>query len=889
MRPILLAQHNTAYKPLATITLVAVLVVGSLLGFLLWSGHTEAFRSAEINSRNLAWMLESRLDTTMRRVETVIEVTADSFPREAAQKAWVPHYAPLINPNLDAQLSRFPELSGLRFYDANGDLLYSSTSDLVPHVNIADRAYFKEAQTRQEDETIFSKVIVSRVNGRRILVMARPVRDANGYFLGIVSGAIDLGVLQSMLRSIDVGEHGLINIRRSDDFSLVLRQPERPQDINTSLPHHHPVVQALLGNERAGTREYIAVTDKIPRIWSFRRLENYPFYTQVALANQDVRSSWDKRTLVVAVISLASLALLVWLLVQLRKTELNASLASIRLSKQASRLQLLANVFEHSGEAIVIANAANRIIEVNHSFTDATGFTLSEVHNQDPKILDSGRTTPDEFRLAWHAVLRDSFWQGERWLKRKDGSIYPARLAISVVRDQDNTIAYFISSFTDISAQKSATEQIYHLAHHDTLTNLANRYSLQGRLEQALAAARRNKTHIAVLFIDLDRFKDINDTLGHHIGDGLLVEVAKRLRSCARETDVVTRQGGDEFVVVLVDVQSISAAMWANKVLKSLSEPYHIEGHELATSASIGVALSPDDGDDMDTLMKHADAAMYHAKQLGRNNVQFFTESITQSAVERLTLAQSMNHALEQQQFILHYQPQVDLASGRIVSVEALVRWQHPENGLIPPDKFISIAEETGFIEPLGEWVLHEALRQLAAWRKAGVAQGVRMAVNLSVRQLRMRVLPDTVHVALAQYAIQPADLELEITESVAMLNPQSTIEILGRLRAMGVELAIDDFGTGYSSLSYLKLLPIHRLKLDRSFVRDVETDPSDSAICSATIAMAHSLSLSVVAEGVETASQRDYLGGLGCDIVQGYLFSRPLPAAEMETLFRSG
>lgn len=889
MRPSLHPRHSIAYKPLVSVTLVAVIVVGSLLGFLLWSGHTEAFRSAETNSRNLAWILESRLDTTMRRVETVIEVTANTFPRAAAQKALVPHYAPRINPELDAQLRRFPELGGLRFYDANGDLLYSSRSDLVPRINIADRAYFQEAQTRQENETVFSKVIVSRINGRQSLVMARPVRDDNGQFLGIVSGVIDLGVLQAMLRSIDVGEHGLINIRRTDDFSLVLRQPERAQDINTALPRQHPVVQALLGNERAGTREYVAVTDKVLRIWSFRRLADYPFYTQVALAHQDVRSSWYKRTLVVIVISLASLALLVWLLVKLRITELNAIHATGKLSKQASRLQLMANVFEHSGEAIVIANAANRIIEVNRSFTEATGYTLREVRNQDPNILDSGRTTPDEFRLAWHAVLQDSFWQGERWLKRKDGSIYPARLAISVVRDQDNTIAYFIGSFTDISAQKSATEQIHHLAHHDTLTNLSNRYSLQGRLEQALAAARRSKTHVAVLFIDLDRFKDINDTLGHHIGDGLLVEVAKRLRNCARETDVVTRQGGDEFVVVLVDVQSVSAAMWANKVLKSLSEPYHIEGHELSTSASIGVALSPEDGDDMETLMKHADAAMYHAKQLGRNNVQFFTESITQAAVERLMLAQSMNHALEQRQFILHYQPQVDLASGRIVSVEALVRWQHPDNGLIPPDKFIPIAEETGFIEPLGEWVLNEALRQLAAWRHAGVAQGVRMAVNLSVRQLRMRGLPDTVHAALAQYAIQPADLELEITESVAMLNPQSTIEILGRLRAMGVELAIDDFGTGYSSLSYLKLLPIHRLKLDRAFVRDVETDPSDSAICSATIAMAHSLSLSVVAEGVETASQRDYLGGLGCDIVQGYLFSRPLPAADMETLFRSG
>ncbi len=880
-------MHYT-FRPLAVVTGLAVTVVGILLGYLLWSGYTEALRAAETNSRNLAWMLESRLDTTLRRVETVVEVTADTLPREAANKQAVPHYAPLIEPTLDAQLRRFPELSGLRFYDAAGDLLYTTASATSPRINIKDRPYFKQSRTSANTTTTFSRVIVSRISGRKVLVMTRPVRDANGRFLGIVSGVLDLDVFQAMLQSIDVGQQGLINIRRSDDFSLVLRQPEKEGEINKPLPQQHPVVQALLANESAGTKEYVAVSDAIPRIWSFRKLALYPFYVQIALSSQEVRASWYQRTFAVLAIGLVLLVFLTWLLMRLRHTERRETQANASLARQGARLQLLAKVFEHSAEAIMITDADNRIVEVNHSFTDITGYTLEDARGQNPSMLASGRTTPEEYEAMWQSILTDNFWQGEIWSARRDGSLHPIRLSISTVRGENNAIENHIGSFTDISEHQAATEQIHHLAHHDALTGLANRLSLQGRLEQALASAKRDSKHVAVLFIDLDRFKDINDSLGHHTGDRLLIEVANRLKARVRETDIVARLGGDEFVVVLTDIETAAVAMWADKILVSLDKTYHIENYELNVSASIGAAISPEDGDDMYSLMKHADAAMYHAKGAGRNNVQFYTRSITQASMERIELGHAMSRALEQRQFVLHYQPLVEFASGNIISLEALVRWQHPEKGLIPPDRFIPIAEETGFIEALGTWVMHEALRQLAAWRAAGIAPTVRMGINLSVHQLRLRALPEIIAELLAQHQLTPSDLELEITESVAMQNPQVTTEILGRLREMGIELAIDDFGTGYSSLSYLKLLPIHRLKLDRSFVRDIEHDPNDAAICSATIAMAHSLSLSVVAEGVETVAQRDFLGTLGCDILQGYLFSRPLPAAELEALLQS-
>lgn len=482
-------KHHT-FRPLVAVTGLAVTVVGILLGYLLWSGYTEALHAANTNSRNLVWMLESRLETTLRRIETVIEVTADTIPKEAASKQAVPHYALLIEPELDAQLRRFPELSGLRFYDAAGDLLYTTASATSPRINIKDRPYFKQSRANASTTTTFSEVIVSRVSGRKVLVITRPVRDASGEFLGIISGVLDLDVFQDLLRSVDMGQQGLINIRRDDDFSLVLRQPEKEGEINKPLPQQHPVVQAILAGESAGTKEYISVSDAIPRIWSFRKLEHYPFYVQIALASQEVRASWYQRTFAVLATGLVLLAFLTWLLIRLRRTERREAQANASLTRQGARLQLLAKVFEHSAEAIMITDANNRIIEVNHSFTDMTGYTLEEAQGQNPSMLASGRTTPEEYQAMWQSILTANFWQGEIWSVRKDGSLHPIRLSISTVHGEGNAIENHIGSFTDISEHQAATEQIHHLAHHDTLTGLANRLSLQGRLEQALASAK---------------------------------------------------------------------------------------------------------------------------------------------------------------------------------------------------------------------------------------------------------------------------------------------------------------------------------------------------------------------------------------------------------------
>lgn len=542
-------------------------------------------------------------------------------------------------------------------------------------------------------------------------------------------------------------------------------------------------------------------------------------------------------------------------------------------------LRLYANVFRHSGEAIMITDRDQQIIAINPAFTRLTGYTLDDLKQQTPRVLASGHTPPETYRNMWAALKESGFWQGELWDRHKDGAINPAWAAVSVVRNPDGEITNYIAGFTDISERKAAEERIYHLAHHDLLTGLFNRYNLENRLEQALALARRNSEPLAVMFIDLDRFKVINDTLGHNIGDLLLIEVARRLLACVRESDIVSRPGGDEFVVVLTGIGAVlDAAPIAHTILDTLGQPYQIEGRTLHTTPSIGISLFPDDGDDTETLMKHADTAMYHAKEQGRNNVQFFAAAMNTAASERLELERELRQALRQKQFELYYQPKVRTADGSLYGVEALLRWRHPKFGIISPLKFIPIAEEAGLIETIGAWVLDEACRQLIAWREAGIS-GLTMAVNLSAHQLRSPALAEQVLACIKYYGLREGELELEVTESMAMSNPERAIGQLQSLRALGVHLAIDDFGTGYSSLAYLKLLPIQTIKLDRTFVRDIETDVNDAAISTATLALAHSLGLKVVAEGVETEAQRQFLARHGCDFLQGYLFGKPEPA----------
>jgi len=450
--------------------------------------------------------------------------------------------------------------------------------------------------------------------------------------------------------------------------------------------------------------------------------------------------------------------------------------------------------------------------------------------------------------------------------------------------DEDGRPRGAIGASLDITERKRAEELVRNLAYHDALTGLPNRLLFQDRLALAVAQAHRHGKGLAVLFLDIDRFKVINDSLGHSVGDLLIREVAVRLRSCLREGDTVARLGGDEFTLLLPDVgQAVDAAKVAKKVLQLVRMPFEIDGRELFVTSSIGISLYPDDGKDAETLVKNADASMYRAKEQGRDHYQLYTPALNETALERLALESSLRKALAHDELRLHYQAILDVATRRVFGVEALLRWQHPELGLVSPGEFIPLAEVTGLILAIGPWVLRTACAQARAWQS--VLPGLRMAVNLSARQFQEANLVGHVTDALADTGLDPRFLQLEITESSAMQNAQSAIQTLRELKALGVGLSIDDFGTGYSSLSYLRRFPIDTLKIDQSFIRDIGTDPDDAAIASAIIALAHTLKLSVVAEGVETPGQLEFLARHGCDRTQGYLFSRPLPAAECQEM----
>ena len=549
-------------------------------------------------------------------------------------------------------------------------------------------------------------------------------------------------------------------------------------------------------------------------------------------------------------------------------------------------VKLSARVFESAQESIIVTDARFNIVSVNPAFLEMTGYAADDVLGKNPRLLSSGRHSAEFYAAMWQAINRDDKWQGEVWNSRKNGEVFPVWVRVSVCRDMAGSICNYVGIATDISERLSAQESIRQLAYFDPLTQIPNRRMLQDRVGQALASAEREGKQSALLFIDLDQFKTINDSLGHSAGDQLLIEVAKRLLGCVRRMDTVARLGGDEYVVLLTEVTLEGASEVARKILDVVARPFQFDEHELGVTPSLGISIFPQDGCDFETLLKHADTAMYRAKDAGRNAYQFFTREMNSAALERLVLENSLRQGLERGEFILYYQPQINVASGRIVGAEALVRWRHPKIGLVPPGKFIPAAEISGLIVSIGDWVLREACRQNRAWQDVGLPS-ISIAVNISSVQFRGGQLEANVRSVLADTGMPAECLELELTEGILMGGANETVETLKRLSEMGVKLAIDDFGTGYSSLSYLKRFPIDKLKIDQSFVRDIVSDPDDWAIANAVISMGHSLRMSVIAEGVEHAEQLEILKNEGCDEVQGYHFSVPLPANEFAEVLR--
>ncbi|MDP2833127.1 MAG: PAS domain S-box protein [Pseudomonadota bacterium] len=548
------------------------------------------------------------------------------------------------------------------------------------------------------------------------------------------------------------------------------------------------------------------------------------------------------------------------------------------------KLRQAAVVFDNAQEGVMVTDRNARILAVNPAFCEITGYDEAEVLGETPAKFKSGRHDTAFYQAMWRALSETGRWQGEVWDRRRDGEVYPKWLSISAVRDAGGQIVRYVSLFADITHLKESEARLEHLAHFDVLTDLPNRLLFTSRLEHAVEQARRHGQHIALLFLDLDRFKTVNDSLGHPAGDELLIAVAQRIRTRLRDEDTLARLGGDEFVILLEQLDAAPmAAIVAQDLLLVLAAPIQLSGgHEVFIGASIGISLFPDDADNAMRLVSSADAALYQAKEQGRNTYRFYTEALTTAANEHLALETRLRRGLERGELILHYQPLINAHSGRAVGVEALVRWQPPGEALVPPGKFIPIAEETGLIVPLGEWILRTACAQARAWLDAGLPPLV-MAVNLSGRQFQAVDMVELVRTVLLDTGLPAQSLELELTESVIMAQADQAIATLDALKSLGVRLAIDDFGTGYSSLAYLKRFPIDKLKIDRSFVDGLADDPNDREIAATIIAMARSLNLEVLAEGVETEQQLAFLRLYGCDQYQGYLFSKPIPADELE------
>jgi diguanylate cyclase (GGDEF)-like protein/PAS domain S-box-containing protein len=551
-------------------------------------------------------------------------------------------------------------------------------------------------------------------------------------------------------------------------------------------------------------------------------------------------------------------------------------------------LRVNAQVFEFSREGIITTDADNKILTINKAFTEITGYTAEEVVGKNPRILASGTTNKAFYKNMWQQINDKGYWQGEVLNRRKDGEFFSERLSISTVRDQDGKITQHIGIISDLSEHKLAEQRIEFLSNFDPLTQMPNRNLLRDRAKLALAAAKRSKTALALIYLDLDRFKIVNESLGQSIGDSLLKELAKRLLNSLRPEDTLSRQGGDEFIMLLPETDAEGAAHVAKKLLDIVSKPFSFAEQRIIMTCSIGIAEFPQDGDSFEQLAQSADAALYRAKQAGRNNFQFFTQQMHEQAYKVLQIENELRQALEQNEFELYYQPQVDAVSSKIIGAEALIRWQHPKKGLVMPSSFIPIAEESSLINEIGGWVLITALQQLAKWQAAGIAI-VPVAVNLSIVQFRQDSLYESICNALRETKLDPTMLELEMTESVAMEDSERTIRVLDQLSALGVQLSIDDFGTGYSSLNYLKRFKIDKLKIDQSFIRDMERYPEDAAIIIAIIGMARGLNFKTIAEGVETEQQLEFLRLNHCDEIQGYLFSKPVPAKEFELLLHEG
>jgi diguanylate cyclase (GGDEF)-like protein/PAS domain S-box-containing protein len=870
--------ESTMLFPAFSICFLALLWMTTLHFIDIERSNTE--QSMSVLSRELVTTYEAQVYRALRDIDQTLNLVKYAYELNGNHTVLQELKAKALLPS--------DLLFAIRITDQDGKVVANTRP--APPSNISDDPQFRI--TRATGQLSISLPRHDPVSGETSLLFSRRLVSANGNFAGIVMLSVVTDHFVSGYEDSKFGQQGLLGIV-GDDGRFRVR---RSGDLLSDGEAIDPTFLTADATDLDGPVLASTSSDGIARHVIARKLVDFPLIVIAGLADKEQLAGFvrtrDGYLLGAAAgsVMLLLISLLLWSMSWQLRTSRRHDIAERKRTEQS--LRIAATAFD-SQEAMLITDASKVILQVNRAFISNTGHQSNDLVGHGLDCLISERHDAGFYSSMWRSVDQSGLWQGEIWQTHADGNAFQKWLTISAVRDDDGLLINYVGSQYDITERKLAEDKINELAFYDPLTGLPNRTRLQERLREVMASSVKNGSHAALLLIDLDYFKTINDTLGHDMGDALLMQVARRLVSCIGTGDSVSRLGGDEFVVLLAGLGNDKPAAMAQVertsqlILSALDHPYQLNGVAHRSTASVGVTLSSGHLVSTDVLMKQADLAMYKAKAEGRNAVCFFDPAMEAAVMARAVLERDLREAIEQQQFVLYYQAQI--AEGdQLSGAEVLVRWLHPQRGIVSPLEFIPLAEDTGLILPLGTWVMETACRQLARWANEPLMETLTIAVNVSARQFQQSDFVGQVVAVLASTGARPQRLKLELTESLLAANLHQIVEKMRALKELGINFSLDDFGTGFSSLSYLKLLPLDQLKIDQSFVRDVLTDPNDAAIATTIIALARTLGLNVIAEGVETDEQRSFLAGAGCHAYQGYLFSRPLPVADFETFART-
>lgn len=869
--------HSLAIRLTAGLFFV-LLFVYTLAGLALYQSKQQLERQAVTTSENLARSLATNVSGVLDKVDVGLFAVTREVERQLASGGI---NGESLNGYLTQQQAQIRDCEGLWVVDKKGNIPWGTLMTAGKTTNIADREYFQLQRENSHLGLFISRPVIGRNTQAWSVLLSRRINYADGSFAGVALGSLRMkDYFTDMFSTIDVGKQGIINIR-DDKMALIVRYPNVSNEsgqVGAKLVSAK-ATERIQAHPNAGS--YVAITpvDGIERLYTYRKIANYPLYIFVAMSTYDFLAPWRKEVVItLLLVAIFTLAILVYTLTSYRReTE----------SLKAKKMERFRTVFRTSPDSQIITHLEDgQLLEVNDGFTLVFGWTREETIGKTVFEFDVWRY-PEELHTAVGLLQKNGYFiDREAEFVSKDGRTWPGLISAHVMTLDDTPCIQAI--IRNISDRKAAEQQIQNLSFSDQLTGLPNRRLFMDRLEQALSSSVRHQWMGALMFVDLDDFKSINETLGHGQGDLFLNEIAQRLRLCVRDGDTVARLGGDKFALILESLSSNpqAAASYAEEVgektLQELEQPYELGTSTLHRTCSIGITLFAEQNEDAIELLKRAELAMYQAKSHGRNSLRFFEPQMQAVVSARTALEEGLREAIKHHDILLHYQPQVT-DEGRITGVEALVRWKSLSRGMISPAEFIPLAEASGLILPLGQQVLVMACTQLAKWKDRSEFSHLSIAVNVSTRQFNQADFVDQIRSVLKRCSASPQRLKLEITESMLVSNVEDVIAKMNALKSIGVGFSLDDFGTGYSSLSYLKRLPLDQLKIDQGFVRDILDDPNDAAIAKTVVALANSMNLSVIAEGVETAAQRDLLAALGCRNYQGYLFGRPMAIDALE------